>query len=357
MFLKKVNKVYNLSLTNLEKYLGLWSLDLKNKIWKNLSNNPNQDQYDLKLRPRTGHSMLFDPINHELIIIGGNRINKKKNEITSHLFEIIIYDIKSKTLKELFHDYSKEKGPDVNFSLNAFFNYEKREIIIFGGGLKSEKQDIVSNNFWVLNLNTKKWDKVKKENLIINYEGIMQEDLKVFFENKNFLYKNPNLEHQAISCNNTHLTHLTKNISANCVIDSQVNEPMPRFAHSLIYSIKLNKGFIFGGNPYIKTSHCCVRFNDFWTFSLIKPDSHQIRNLLKYKILKLSFIDACANSKLEKAIQVLKKIKKINYQDNIEIKLLLSKFLSFDNKINEKDIYSSRFELFDEIRKYFNDYY
>ncbi len=194
---------------------------------------------------------VFSKLNQELIIIGGNRFSKKKNENnSSQLFEIITYDIKSKTLKELFHDYSKEKGPDVNFSLNAFFNYQKREIIIFGGGLKSEKQDIVSNNFWVLNLNTKKWDRVKKANFRINYDGIMQEDLKVFFENKNFLYKNPHLEDQAFYTSHPHLTNLTRNISVNCLNDSQVNEPMPRFAHSLTYSIKLNKGFIFWDNCY-----------------------------------------------------------------------------------------------------------
>lgn len=334
--------------------MGLWSLDIKNKIWKNLQVNLKQDKYDLKLRSRTGHSMVLDPIRNELIIIGGNRINKKKNENTAQLFEIIIYDLKTKTLKEIFHDYSKEKGPDVNFSLCAAFNYQKREIIIFGGGLKSDKQDLVSNSLWVLNLDSKKWDKVKKTNGIINYDGLMQEEIKIFYEDKKFIYKNHDLE-KGLNFTNHDLVNLTRNLTFTCSNDSQVNEPMPRFAHSFIYSTILNKGFIFGGNPYIKTSHCCFRFNDFWTFSLIKPNSKQIRDLIIYKILKLNFFDACANSKFEQTTKVLKKIKNLNCDENHEIKTILNNFLAFDDKISENDIYSRRYELFDEIRKYLSN--
>jgi len=376
-------------------------LNLRTKLWKNLLNELPQDSYDLKLKTRTGHSMLFDPKRQELIIIGGNRISKKKNEITSQLFDIIIYDIETKTIKELFHNYSKEKGPDVNFSLNAFFNCEKREIIIFGGGLKSEKQDIVSNNFWILNLNSRKWDKVSKTNMIINYDNIMQEDIKLFFSNRNITHidfsenndnqkkifgriissfkdteKNLNLKENinkkitSILKPNEMLYSLKnyalnlsnsfyKNYNSNeCM---QLNEPMPRFAHTLIYSAKLNKGYIFGGNPYIKISHCCFRYNDFWTFSLFKPDAFQIKNLLKNKILTLSFIDACDNFALDKALELLKQIKKLENLDQDEIKILFNYILKLDNINNagahvyDKEIFLKRYELFDDIRKYFND--
>lgn len=316
-----------------------------------------QDHFDLKLKTRTGHSMLFDPVMQELIIIGGNRISKKKNEISSQLFEIIVYDIKFKSLKELFHDYSKEKGPDVNFSLNAFFNYEKRELILFGGGLKSDKQDIVSNNFWVLNLNIKKWDRVIKSNFIINYDAIMQEDLNIYFESKNFLNENKEEGRENFQkIPNKYLLNLMNNNSNNSQ-DCQLNEPMPRFAHSLVYSIKLDRGFIYGGNPYIKTSHCCVRYNDLWTFALIKPNSLLIKNMLKFKILRLGFIDACSNFKLEKALKILKEIKNMDHNDN-EIKELINFFFNFHNKDkNETNTNLLRYELFDEIRKYINDYY
>lgn len=370
------------------KYLGLWALDLKTKRWENLLNEVANDIYNIKLKTRSGHSMLFNPLNQELIIMGGNKLSKKKNDSTYQLFDIMVYNIKSKTLKEMYHDFSREKGPDINFGMNALYNHYTKEILFFGGGYKSDnKQDIVSNNFWVLNTNSKKWTKLKKSEIFINYDGIRQEEINTFYNNNqanNFLFaKKDNwknhknyietLEASGVSfgkesikfnslSNSSGLNYnLSHNVDEMHFQDSQLNEPYPRFAHGMIYSFKLNKGFIFGGNPNIKNGHS-VRYNDFWMFSLFKPSGKEIKNLIKTKILKQSFLEACYTNNYEEALKILKKLKTLDNIEKHELKDMIKKLISPENKINiysennKDELYQKRYQLFDEIRQYIYDF-
>jgi hypothetical protein len=370
-----------------DKYLSLWELDLSTKIWENiLTENENEnenekDPYRIKLKTRAGHSMLFDPINENLIIMGGNKISKKKNDSTFHLFDIILYNTRTKTLRELSHDYSREKGPNVNFALNSFYNYKSKEIIFFGGGFILDKQDIVSNIFWIFKLETKKWEQIKISENFINYDYMLQEDLTHFYGNANtnnkfFFYNKKNIYNTNKSfCNfqkekeneskdffvkNKFNSNLTKNVSKLNFYDSQLNEPLPRFAHTMVFSIKLNKGFIFGGNPNIKIGHS-NRFNDFWSFTYFKNSPKDIKNIIKSKILKLYLYEKSLDGDMKKVIEIFKKIKKLEKKNLDDYTELLRNFIVkpdvFLNKEKDQnELYKMRFDLFHDIKKYFNDF-
>ena len=124
---------------NQDRYLGLWKLDLKQGYWENFELD--KDHLNIKLTKRSGHSMILDSSRNELIIMGGNR---KKN-FSNQYYPIISYqdmmslNINNLSLKEIFHDYSKHHGPDINFSSCTVFDSNKREILVFGGGYKTDK--------------------------------------------------------------------------------------------------------------------------------------------------------------------------------------------------------------------------
>ena len=310
--------------------------------------------------------MVFDPINQELIIFGGQKITKKKNESTSQLFDIMVYNTNTKNLREIYHDYSREKGPDVNFSLNSYFNHNTREIIFFGGALKNDKQDIVSNNIWILNLRTKSWNKLKKSDVVINYDAIMQEDINLYYADNKYIYNNlKNFtmnNNEDLEClnynklNSVFRYNLSRNTNLLNFQDSQLNEPMARYAHTMVYSLKFNKGYIFGGNQNIKSNHS-IRLNDMWSFEFIKPNTKEIKNILKGKILKLSFIESLSESKFENALKIVGKLKKLNNFDKNDLKSLSDSLIKSDySNIKKDDLYKYRFDLFDDITKYINEF-
>ena len=66
------------------KYLGLWKLELKTLKWENLYEFVNDSLS--KIHPRFGHSLIFDSVNNELIIMGGNRFGTIIQILKKYLF-------------------------------------------------------------------------------------------------------------------------------------------------------------------------------------------------------------------------------------------------------------------------------
>mgnify|MGYP000526526989 CR=1 FL=1 len=117
--------------------------------------------------------MILDNKTGDLIILGGNG---KKN-IPNVSYPIVPYldmmslNLETLKLKEIYHDYSKHNGPDVNFSSCSVFNNRRRELYVFGGGFKNDKVEFLSNTLWCYNLDIGKWIKAEKEEHV-NYEKL-----------------------------------------------------------------------------------------------------------------------------------------------------------------------------------------
>ncbi len=216
------------------KYLSLWKLDLNSKKWENLYEF-NNNSLSAKLYPRFGHSLLFDSNSNELIIIGGNRLGLK-DQIP--LFDISVFNINSKTIRKISHDFSKERGgPDMNLFSCAVLNSSTDEIYIFGGKFK----DFASNNFWSFNLKTGKWKKSERSNDIVDFDNMIVE--------QNFFHDLYNNDSNFLSEHNEDIENYnTSNERNNSISNDTFNEPVPRFAHQMVLVKKTNEIYVFGGN-------------------------------------------------------------------------------------------------------------
>jgi hypothetical protein len=340
------------------KYLGLWKLDLKELIWENLLNEQTSDPYDIKLKSRSGHSMLINR-DKEIIIFGGNK-GPRKGSFSNYLFDMIIYNPDTKTVREHFHDYSKKNGPFVNFSFTSFYNRDLNEIYFFGGGFISEKNDILTNYFWVYNFNSLKWSKAELNvKDLINYDKIL---LSNNFYSDFMEICSDYSNNQNTSKNNNYINSEKNNSNSNYNYDT-LNEPIARYAHSMVFSHKLNKGFIFGGNPNIKnSSKNTQRLNDFWSFDLTRQSKEVIRDKIFLKIYKFYYEEMCQSDKLDIALNILRnkivplleannnKEKKIKKITSCLIKNNTSDLLDGEN--TDKKLFNKRFYLFEYISQF-----
>jgi hypothetical protein len=276
------------------------------------------DPLNLSLKIRSGHSMTFDPIRKEILITGGSYRKIMNNNSPTNINDFMCYNTQSNTLKEIFHDFTKYNGPDVNFSSASYYDYNKKELYIFGGTYKNEKTELLSNNFWVYNFDTKKWNKAIRHDYI-DYEDML------------FGQRTLNIEDYA---------------------NDTLNAPSPRFAHTMTYSMKLKTGFIFGGNPNAKINSHSERLNDFWSFDLKKQKSEDIYNTICLKIYKFQFEELCLEENIEKAINVLNDDIFPLIKDD-ERKLYSIRLLSVE-KLNQELITSRRYNLYEDLMNFFN---
>jgi hypothetical protein len=305
---------------SLEKYLDLWSLNLNEGYWENIKLE--KDNLNLKLKNRSGHSMSFDPVKKELIIFGGG-CRKINNTLPIGLNDLMSFNTNTNTLKELFHDFTKYNGPDVNFSTTSFYDHKNKELIIFGGSFKNDKAELLTNNIWVYNFEIKKWTKAIKTNSI---------------------------DYEALFYNNITSNKRTNDIDS----DNILNIPCPRYAVTMSYSMKHNKGFIFGGNPNSKISNHPVRLNDLWSFELNKQTSLEVKNVVCLKIFETYFEELCGEGLIEQAVKVLNEYI-YPLVTNSETRKQLSMLLITNTKLASKERYNKRNELYEELIKYFTN--
>ena len=219
------------------KYLGLWKLELKTLKWENLYEFVNDSLS--KIHPRFGHSLIFDSVNNELIIMGGNRFGIKDH---IPLFDLIIFNIESKSIRKIFHDYSKENGgPDVNLFTCTNYNSNTEEVFVFGGKFK----DFVSNNFWSYSFKTGKWKKAEKVENLVNFDSIILS--QNYFHNLN--NNNSNLRADCSDDSQSRgINNWNSHENINVGTFDTFNEPVQRFAHQMVYDKKTNEFYLFGGN-------------------------------------------------------------------------------------------------------------
>jgi hypothetical protein len=302
-------------LNNSDRYLGLWKLNINNNYWEHIEIE--SDPLDIKLKKRSAHSMILDNDNN-LIIFGGNGKKNLPNmnyPIVPYM-DMMSFNLKDNSLREIFHDYSKNDGPDVNFSSCVVYNSKKREMYVFGGGFKNDKVEFLTNNIWCFNFDINKWIKTEREEYV-NYENLI-------------------------------FSHNIYNYGCYKIEDGNeqgVNIPCPRFAHCMLYSHKNEKGYILGGNPNLKTSKAS-RLNDFWSFELNKMTAKDLRDKLINKIYKFQFKEQCQQKDFKNAIKILNE--KLSHKREKLIKHILDPNLSTDI-----DIYKSRYKLYEKIIIYF----
>ncbi|XP_060569193.1 muskelin-like [Ruditapes philippinarum] len=318
------------------QFSGLFSYHIPTNTWTKLRDDCTE------LRSRIGHSMLFHPKKRALFIFAGQRSKEYLNDfLMYHVDDSSVEIISDGTKKDVsvtgrpdnpgyqhirnfLKDPSKKSVPAAGFTQRATLDPDTDEIHVLSGLSKDkDKRDNVKNSFWVYDINKCKWS---------------------------CIYKNENTGQQYW----TKMQHV---------------EPVPRFAHQLVYDHVRKVHYLFGGNPG-KESLPKMRLDDFWCLQLCRPSPVNLLRRCKYLMRKYRFQELSSQDQ-QKAMLYLQRdlaavIDHNSEAETQEFHLLASTLFSsgledeemYDSQSsfsesNTSESYHKRTELFDLLVEFF----
>ena len=262
-------------------YSGLYSYSIGENRWRHLSGS-SAENTDIK--PRIGHSMLFNHKTREIYIFAGQRHK-------DFLADFHVYNVDTGIFTEWTRDYSKIGGPDAGFTQRATIDPEAGEIYILSGIMREKNSGSeTKNSFWVFSLESRSWTKIY-ENENLGSDHWSQPDLK---------------------------------------------EPRPRFAHQIVNSPRTGCQYLFGGNPG-ESAHPNLRLDDFWGLTLVRPSTADILRKGRFMIRKQKFIELARIDKKQALLYLQSSVEKmVNQDDDDELKEFRSLAMNlFPIKVNK----------------------
>ncbi|XP_033744964.1 muskelin-like isoform X1 [Pecten maximus] len=329
--------------TSEPEFSGLYAYHVPTNTWKQVMTDC------AELRSRIGHSMLFHPKRRVLYVFAGQRAKEYLNDFFSYnvdtgQIEIIADGSKKETnsvggmqsspnplyilwdeMSAHYHPALKEfikksAIPAAGFTQRATIDPDSDEIHVLSGLSKDkDKRDNVKNSFWVYDISKNKWSCV---------------------------YKNENSGQQYW----TKMQHV---------------EPVPRFAHQLVYDHVHKVHYLFGGNPG-KESLPKMRLDDFWTLKLCRPTAENLLRRCKYLIRKFKFQEMSESDSRSAMLYLQASLAEIvdhnNPEERSEFQLLASTLFKAEEEedvfnemagVETSEHYQSRTELFDKLVAFF----
>ncbi|CAJ0751504.1 15779_t:CDS:10 [Entrophospora sp. SA101] len=280
---------------------GLYSYNIPTNEWKLIRSEYKLPNDQAQLRIRVGISMLFDPDENLLYIIGGGDCD--------NMF------LSADSVYELSTEYMTRCDQDLIFIHRINIDLETKEIYVLVG--LREKRDkrsyVIKNAFWVYDLLKDRWTKIYQSEIHDSYYWLSNETV----------------------------------------------EPRPRLAHQFIYD-NLNKvHYLFGGRFVETEASMKQRLDDFWEFHLIRPKPENLLRGIKYFIRKQKYKELCFEGNSIAALKYLQVqlgqlVDQENESERVEFQALTSGLFN----IKRDEIYNSfndRMELYEILLEYFPD--
>uniref|UniRef100_A0A914UQZ7 Muskelin n=1 Tax=Plectus sambesii TaxID=2011161 RepID=A0A914UQZ7_9BILA len=267
------------------QFSGLYAYCIPTNTWRLLRDDG--DNGDGIMRSRTGHSMLFCPVDRKLYVFAGQRNKQLLNDF-------VVYDADTNTACSVADDTGAVATiPSLGSTQRATIDSDKREIYVLSGTMKAKSKDTgLKNAFWVYRLDTAEWTCV--------------------FENENSAQTSrdtlPTRE-QVLS-----VLRLRKQQQL------QQREPCPRYAHQIVYDPGRKLHYLFGGNPgTTKQTTSTTRLDDFWQLMLVKPTTDDILRNCRWKLRKRILMDLLKTDRV-KAVEYLQRemSQVVNLKDPLE---------------------------------------
>ncbi|CAJ0832633.1 16336_t:CDS:10 [Entrophospora sp. SA101] len=282
-------------------FSGLYSYNIPTNEWKLIRSEYKLPNDQAQLRIRVGISMLFDPDENLLYIIGGGDCD--------NMF------LSADSVYELSTEYMTRCDQDLIFIHRINIDLETKEIYVLVG--LREKRDkrsyVIKNAFWVYDLLKDRWTKIYQSEIHDSYYWLSNETV----------------------------------------------EPRPRLAHQFIYD-NLNKvHYLFGGRFVETEASMKQRLDDFWEFHLIRPKPENLLRGIKYFIRKQKYKELCFKGNSIAALKYLQVqlgqlVDQENESERVEFQALTSGLFN----IKRDEIYNSfndRMELYEILLEYFPD--
>ncbi|XP_041349762.1 muskelin-like [Gigantopelta aegis] len=286
-------------------FSGLFAYHVPTNTWQKLLDDSSE------LRSRIGHSMLFHPGKRVLYIFAGQRGRE-------YLNDFLMYNVDTGIVEQV-SDGTRREGCQGGFTQRATLDPDKNEIHVLSGlSRDKEKRDNVKNSFWVYDIGKNKWA---------------------------CIYKN-------------------ENVGQRYWNKQQHVEPVPRFAHQLVYDHIRKIHYLFGGNPG-KDNLPKMRLDDFWSLELCRPSPEHLLRRCRYLIRKYKFREVAArDSKAAMVYLQTHLAQMVDHSDSDETKefqLLASTLFKDADEENAEgsemsENFQHRTELFDLLVNYFPDH-
>jgi len=298
-----------------KKFSGLYVYHIPDNTWRMLCDDGETKRTGQPpIRSRTGHSMLFNSVDRNLYIFGGQR---KRDEYLNDFFR---YNVDTGDVVFLSDGCSgsdlSDSIPAVGYTQRATIDCKRGEIYVMTGLNKDKggNKDIrvggpqVSNSFWVYEISSGRWS---------------------------VIYRNENSQ--------TEYWQRRQSI-----------EPRPRYAHQLVYDEEAGVHFMFGGNPGGKENrNGKLRLGDFWRLELTRQQSTDLERLILKEIRRTRFIEKSSDPIDALAFLQTEVSSCVNHQDPAEQKefhLLTSQLFRQNEDVNN---YKLRSDLFDKLVTFF----
>ncbi|KAL4244322.1 CTLH complex component protein [Abortiporus biennis] len=263
--------------TNMEppKYSGLYSYNVKTGTWEMLlSSDPSSTHPDIP--SRFGHSMVLDKSSQTLIVFGGQRQDK-------YLSDMYAYHIPTKTVTDLFPNFTTMGGPDACFTQRAVLDEQLKEIYVFCGLTKGPPGEL----------------------------SILESDRPNWI----YRYERPDRPGKWMPI-------LPPHLSSTLSQPEEIEVPLPRYAHQAVYDEKNQVVYMHGGNAGLgrdeseeqsvsgdngtgSVDEDDKRLDDFWMLKLKRPVPEDIIRRGKYLIRQQQFREMCEDGPPIKALSYL----------------------------------------------------
>ncbi|KAK0240471.1 Muskelin N-terminus-domain-containing protein [Armillaria nabsnona] len=248
------------------KYSGLYSYNVRLSKWKHL--HPT-DSSGKSIPSRFGHSMVLEPTTKTLFIFAGQRDDK-------YLSDMYAYDIATNTVTELFSNFTTSGGPDACFTQRAVIDPRLKELYVFCGLTRAPH----AGSLTVLPSEPTNW--------IFRYHSQPGRWVKVLPEQQERKSRHP------------------------------CQEPVPRYAHQVVYDPNTKTVFMHGGNAGItgameravdgedkQEGGKEVRLDDFWRMNLVRPAVKEIIRRAKFRLRQQQFREMSETVSQVKALAFL----------------------------------------------------
>ncbi|KIO19557.1 hypothetical protein M407DRAFT_30790 [Tulasnella calospora MUT 4182] len=196
------------------KFSGMYTYDINRSRWTKEFEDPTPETTKAKLfiPGRVGHGMVFDPGSRKVYIFGGHRTIRGFKRAAAELWS---FSLTTKEVAEMCADCSAYGGPDPGFAQRVTIDPTLQEIYVMSGLAKDQvsAQDTMRSTMWIYSLRYRQWVRMMEP--------------------------------------------------AENAMDT--GEPVPRFAHQMVYDPQCGMFFMFGGNDGVDDD---TRLDDFWSLRL-----------------------------------------------------------------------------------------
>ncbi|GFO15470.1 muskelin [Plakobranchus ocellatus] len=281
-----------------------WSYHLPSQTWVCLSHDTERDGGP---SARSCHKMCLDYEKKQIFTLG-RYLDPSMRSPDRLKCDFHMYDIDSHQWTFITEDTAAMGGPRLIFDHQMVIDIEHQTIYVFGGRVLTSPSSSdndrtpemifsglysfhIPSNTWTLLMDDCPTLRSRIGHSMLFHPGLSRDkEKRDNVKNSFWVY---DILNDKWSC-----IYKNENVGQNYWLKMQHVEPVPRFAHQLVYDHVRKTHYLFGGNPG-KDSLPRLRLDDFWSLKLSRPSSDYLLRRCRYLIRKHQFLEISSQTPMK----------------------------------------------------------